>query len=127
MSQQLGKKCTCCLRGVTGTGILYTSTPGIGRIYAKEWRRKIHYAGKRQSLSFAISGPIVQSRVGLPQSHGVRWLATASEALALRERSDKDFTATSGGPLHKYDERVDAGLLRDDSHQRGVPTHVKSF
>ncbi|KJZ79266.1 hypothetical protein HIM_01417 [Hirsutella minnesotensis 3608] len=66
--------------------------------------RRSHSTGRRRPSRPA------QSRTGLVhRPGGPRLLATVA-----------DGTGRTHGPLEEYDRRVDAGMLRNDEHQRGI-------
>jgi protein AFG1 len=89
----------------------------------------------RRSLSYR--SPVGNARFGPPESRRegggavrrldvrhqtIREYAVVAEQVQLVDDSPQ--APVSHGPMHEYDARVRAGLLRDDEHQRGELSHL---
>ncbi|GAB0131578.1 hypothetical protein EsDP_00000042 [Epichloe bromicola] len=95
----------------------------IRRLRAAECSASSSRAARRHKFSAARnnSHPIV-NRLSLRHTISPSCFAVSSPyVVSLRTAATVvDSEIRSGGPLAEYDRRVDAGVLRDDEHQRGI-------
>lgn len=125
--------CTKCVHTIPRTTasrahtVSATCRPTSSRVHSVNRAFTISRHGSSRAVSNSSYAPNTAYRVSAPSTGGsIRSFATAhatAHATPVSQQGDGD----GDGPIHEYERRVQADLLRDDPHQRSMLEPVPRF